>query len=291
MKKILGFMLIVTMILTSCSKNKEQKSYTGIVEGTIYTISSPVSDELKTLFVQEGQWVHRNDLLGLIDTTDLKLQLKKTESLIRELELRRKNAEAQMSIARDQYQYFEELYQKNKGLVEKKAISSQKLRDIKLKLDQAQNQLEMASVNKRMLREKQMQAQYQLKLIQEKINKAILYAPQDGVVDKIYYDQGEIPPPFSPIMDIVHLDTVWCYVYLAEVDLSSIQIGQKVKVMVDGMTQPLLGKVAYINHQAEFTPKNIMTPDNRKALVFGVKITIANSNHVLKPGMPVEVEL
>ena len=79
--------------------------------------------------------------------------------------------------------------------------------------------------------------------------------------------------------------------YVSEVDLANIQIGKKVTVRVDGRDETLSATINYINQQAEFTPKTILTPDNRKALVFGVKVTIKNKNYVLKPGMAVEVEL
>ena len=77
--------------------------------------------------------------------------------------------------------------------------------------------------------------------------------------------------------------------YVSERNLGKIKLGQKGKVMVDSFPdKEFLGKVTYISPEAEFTPKNIQTKEERVKLVFGVKIEVDNPNQELKPGMPAD---
>jgi len=287
---LLTFMILI-VLFTDCSRVKSKLAYTGIVEGKIYSLSSPISDDIIYLPFQEGNEVQAGELIALIDTTDIALQIKQIKSRFEGIKLQQQNAELQLDQAKIAYNYYLDKYQKNIELSKSKAISPQTLEDIKLQLTVNKSKLEMAALNKEILAKKADEANYQLQLLQEKLKKAHLCTPVQGVIDRIYYDEGETPPPFSTIADIINLDNVWCYLYVSEVDLANIQIGKQVTVRVDGLEEPLSGTINYINQQAEFTPKTILTPDNRKALVFGVKVTIENKNHVLKPGMAVEVEL
>ncbi|NOZ63247.1 MAG: HlyD family efflux transporter periplasmic adaptor subunit [Calditrichaeota bacterium] len=293
MKRIIFLLTLVVMIalLANCSGDKSKSAYTGIVEGKIYSLSSPISDEIIYLPFNEGNEVKAGELVALIDTTSIALQLKQAAAMLAEIKLQQQNGDLQLEQARTSYNYFLDKYKKNIELSKSKAIPTQTLADIKLQLTVNKSKLEMAGLNKKILTEKFDATSYQLQLLQEKLKKAHLRTPVQGVIDKIYYNEGETPPPFSTISDIINLNDVWCYLYVSEVDLANIQIGKQVTVRVDGLKEPLSGTINYINQQAEFTPKTILTPDNRKALVFGVKVSIENKNHVLKPGMAVEVEL
>ena len=291
-KYFLGTMFLILLLsVLSCSRDKSNSTYTGIVEGKVYSLSSAISDEIIYLPFHEGKQVSEGELIALIDTTEIALQIKSAEIRQEELQYQLKNVDLQYRQAQTSYDYYVDKYNKNISLSKTNAIPSQTLKDIKLQTDVFKSQLDMAGLNKKIFSKKLEETRYQLQLLQEKLDRAYLRAQVEGFIDKIYYDRGETPAPFSTVVDIVNLDNVWCYIYVAEVDLAKIQVGQSVTIHVDGLDNKLSGTVSYINQQAEFTPKTIMTPDNRKALVFGVKISIVNENHVLKPGMPVQVSL
>jgi len=291
-KNLLGIILLILWLaMLSCSRDKSNSTYTGIVEGKVYSLSSPISDDIIAMPVQEGTAVSKGQLVALIDTTSIVLQIRQAETAQEELQFQLQNVDLKYNQAKTSYQYFVDKYNKNMELSRTNAIPSQTLKDIELQMTNFKDQLDMAALNKKIFAKKLDQTRYQLQLLQEKLDKAYLRAPVPGIVDKIYYDRGEIPAPFATVADIVNLDNVWCYIYLAETDLAQVSIGQDVTIHVDGFDKTLSGKVSYINQQAEFTPKTIMTPDNRKAFVFGVKIAIVNEDHILKPGMPVQVSL
>jgi len=283
--------IMLMVLLAGCSADRSKSVYTGIVEGKIYSLSSSISDEVIYLPFHEGNEVKAGELVALIDTTNIVLQIKQAVSVIEGIKLKQQNGDLQFDQAKTAYEYYLDKYNKNIKLSESKAIPSQVLEDIKLQLTVNKSKLEMAELNRKILSKKLDETSYKLQLLQEKLKEVHLRAPVQGIIDKIYYKKGEKPPPYSSIVDIINLDDVWCYLYVSEKDLATVQIGKSVIVHVDGLDETLSGTVNYINQQAEFTPKNILTPDNRKALVFGVKVTIENRGHVLKPGMAVEVEL
>jgi HlyD family secretion protein len=78
-------------------------------------------------------------------------------------------------------------------------------------------------------------------------------------------------------------------IYVPLKKLAELKIGQTVSVKVDGLSQTLAGKISWIAAEAEFTPKTILTAETRTTLVYAVKVKIANTQGVLKIGMPVEV--
>jgi HlyD family secretion protein len=95
--------------------------------------------------------------------------------------------------------------------------------------------------------------------------------------------------PNVSLLRISQLTQVYLNIYISEVELARVKVGQEAKVYIDGEPQKAFsGKVTYISSIAEFTPKNVQTKEDRTKLVFGVKIDIPNPDGILKPGMPAD---
>ncbi|MCX5896948.1 MAG: efflux RND transporter periplasmic adaptor subunit, partial [Proteobacteria bacterium] len=89
---------------------------------------------------------------------------------------------------------------------------------------------------------------------------------------------------------ITDLHDMWIMAYVSEKNLGQIKLGQSAEVFVDSFPQkPFPGKVSYISTEAEFTPKNIQTKEERVKLVYAVKVQIDNTKELLKVGMPADV--
>mgnify|MGYP001048529966 CR=1 FL=1 len=103
----------------------------------------------------------------------------------------------------------------------------------------------------------------------------------------VFYDVGEMVPAFSPVVEVADLAHVYTTVYVEERTLARIQPGQEVRVrtVLDERT----GTVVKLPTKAEFSPKEVRTPETREALVYGVKVLIPNDDLEVKIGMPVEV--
>lgn len=158
-----------------------------------------------------------------------------------------------------------------------------------IELQEKDPRLNLMKINPEILKSQAEGLQYQIDMVKENIGKADLIASTAGYVDKIYFEKDEYVPPLRPILDLVNLDKVWCYIYVSEEMLSSIKPGDSVTGKTGGNT--FSGRVRHINSRAEFSPKEILTPDNRKALVYAVKIFFQNTESILKTGMPVDVYL
>jgi HlyD family secretion protein len=128
--------------------------------------------------------------------------------------------------------------------------------------------------------------------IQDLINKSNISNPINGVVLTTYVRSGEIVVAGKPLYKIANLETLTLRVYVSGDQLSSIKIGQTVKVLVDKNKDEyteLSGKIAAIASKAEFTPKTIQTKDERANLVYAVKVLVKNDG-LLKIGMYGEVK-
>ena len=104
--------------------------------------------------------------------------------------------------------------------------------------------------------------------------------------------EGEMAIPSQSLLTIANLDEVRLTIYIPETQIASVKVGQKVSVHVDSFpARTFTGQVTFIAPQAEFTPRNTQTQDERARLVFAIKVTITNTDHALKPGMPADAEI
>jgi len=124
------------------------------------------------------------------------------------------------------------------------------------------------------------------------LNKHTIYAPASGFVSSRSVEPGENVLPGATLMVISQLDEVELTVYVPLDKLGFVRLGQEVEVTVDAYPgEVFTGRVVYISPEAEFTPKNVQTKEERVSLVFAVKVRIPNPEHKLKPGMPADAVL
>lgn len=136
------------------------------------------------------------------------------------------------------------------------------------------------------------QAKALLRVAEDDLLKSRIYAPFDGFVTVKDVEEGEYVQPGTPVITLAQLDRVWVRTYVPETQLGKVSLGQKGEVISDtfpGKTYP--GTVTFISPEAEFTPKNVQTTEERVKLVFRIKVTLDNVRQELKPGMPVDVVL
>lgn len=132
----------------------------------------------------------------------------------------------------------------------------------------------------------------ELALLDEEIARKTLLAPIDGVLLEKYAHIGELASPTKPLCKIADIRTLRLKAYFTKSDITRIKLGDRVQVLVDYNTshKQYEGVVSFIAAKAEFTPKTIMTKDERENLVYAVKIDVANDGF-LKIGSYGEVIL
>jgi len=133
-------------------------------------------------------------------------------------------------------------------------------------------------------------AQAALEAAQVQLGKATVRAPRNGVIEARSVYTGEMAGPGVIALTLADLDSVTLTIYVPGLQLGQIALGQALDVYVDAYAERAFpGVVTHISDQAEFTPRNVRSPDQRAQRVYAVKIKIANPDHALKPGLPAEV--
>jgi HlyD family secretion protein len=124
------------------------------------------------------------------------------------------------------------------------------------------------------------------------LEKLALQAPISGLVLERPVHIGEVAMPGAPLLTVADLDSVSLTIYVPEGQLGKVGLGQPVSVTVDAYPDRVFaGTVTFVSGQAEFTPKNVQTKEERVSMVFAVKVKLPNPDHALKPGMPADAIL
>ncbi|HUK14527.1 MAG TPA: efflux RND transporter periplasmic adaptor subunit [Thermoanaerobaculaceae bacterium] len=122
----------------------------------------------------------------------------------------------------------------------------------------------------------------------QRVADATVAAPLDGVVTERIAEPGEVLAAGAPLLVLTDLAHPWLNVYVDEPALAHIHLGDTARVKVDGRADAFPGRVTFVSPVAEFTPKNVQTPEERAKLVFRIKIGLDNPSGVFKPGMPAD---
>ncbi len=116
-------------------------------------------------------------------------------------------------------------------------------------------------------------------------------APVDGVVLTKVHETGEVISSNSPVLVIGDRSRLWVKVYVPEGYVNRIRMGQPATLRFDGLTREFKGKVSFISPEAEFTPRNVQTPEERVTQTFAVKVTLDEIEPYLRPGVAADVTL
>jgi HlyD family secretion protein len=117
-------------------------------------------------------------------------------------------------------------------------------------------------------------------------------SPLNGTVLSRYREPGEIALVGSKILTLANIKDIWAYIYVPQPDIASLKLGQTLVATLPELgDRKFIGKVIKINEEAEFTPKNVQTKNERERLVFGVKVSFLgqNDDEILKPGMTIYI--
>lgn len=236
----------------------------GTVEVTEVSVGFKVPGRVRALFSDEGRVVRAGDKLAELENAEL-------ETLVNQVLAAVRNAEARRGKARSDFDRFTRLYKDE-------VVSPQQMDAAKAALEEAEAQLQLQ--------------QAALRTAKVRLGDAVIFSPLDGVVLRKNTDQGETVSAGTPVYTIGDLAHPWIKVYVKEDKLGLVKLGQRAEITVDTFPGAKYeGTVTSISSDAEFTPKNVQTREERVKLVFGVKVSVVNRNDELKPGMPADVRI
>jgi HlyD family secretion protein len=135
-------------------------------------------------------------------------------------------------------------------------------------------------------------ASAQLGVVDSQMNDMAALSPVDGVVLVKAADRGEVVAPGATVVIIGDIDHPWLRAYVPETQLGRIKLDQPVRITTDSYPGKIYnGKITFISSEAEFTPKQIQTDQERVKLVYRIKINVENPNRELKLNMPANAEI
>ena len=302
---------ILTLFMVSCSNQEKECDATGTFEATEVTVSAKSTGELKTIDITEGQLVESGVVVGQIDAYQLQMTAQQLEAQKRQLAMsrnatdsRRLDLEKQLSSINQQISNTQRERQRFSELVRDGAVPRKQLDDINNQIKVLERQRDATRdqirSNNTSLSEqsKGISAQIdgidaQRKQIADQIANAEVKAPLSGTVLEKYVERGEFVATGKPLFKIADTQNMFMRAYVTSSQLKDIKVGQKVKVFADyggGQKKEYDGTISWISSRSEFTPKTILTDDERADLVYAVKIAIKNDGYV-KIGMYGEVKL
>jgi multidrug resistance efflux pump len=234
--------------------------------------------------------VYTKDAKGgdTVRTWDLQLQASQAALAQAEAEMEgaRQYLNAQLAIRADPLTLEAELHgaEVQLKLAEAQVAAAQAALD-ELKAGPTQEQVAVAEAQVR-------QAEAAVRLVDAQIAQLTLVTPMEGIVTSRSGHAGETATAGMPLLTVANLDEVTLVIYIAETRIGQVRLGQEVEVQVDSFPERVfLGEVASIAGEAEFTPRNVQTQEERVNLVFAVKVRIPNPDHALKPGMPADATI
>jgi HlyD family secretion protein len=271
--------LVGLVVLPGCSRDAGRRlAASGIIEVTEVVVRSKIVGRVTALGFDEGQAVLAGHELALLATDELTAQERQALSAVA-------TAQQQVALAGTNLKLAEDTYSRNRALYESKMLSEQAFYQIESQLKSARTQLEAA-------RGSQAQAQAGLNLLRVQLGNATIIAPVSGTVLERNIEVGELAMAGSAICKLGDLTRAYLKIYLPEGQYGRVRLGQQVQVSADSYPGRIFtGRVATIANQAEFTPKDIQTKEERTKLVFAVKIAIDNPKAELKPGMPADATI
>ena len=313
----------------ACRQNEADPSHaSGYVEATDVRIASKVAGRIATVTAVEGARVEAGAVLATLATTDVDFMIQRARAErdaataqvqlllagarredIQQAEAQaaaasadRKAVEGELAAAKADEARFEQLLKNRAGSVKQRddAVARRELAEARLRAAEdrvgaARAVIDRLKAGARVeelagARARVSAVSAQIAALEHDREESIIKAPIAGIVGSRLVEPGELVAPGTPIALIIDLDQAWANAYVVEPLIPRVRIDQPATVITDAGDR-LEGRVSFISSKSEFTPRNVQTADERAKLVYRIKVSVDNRKGVLKPGMPVEVDL
>lgn len=291
-------LLLLLLPLVSCTDHDARHQAQGVFEADEILVSAVTSGEVLQLLVEEGEQVRRGDTLALIDTTFLTLQRDMVDVQQSTVQTAGTvSTTAQIAPLQAQLRALVKERDRYAPLVAEGIVPQRSLDEIEAKISAVEAQITAARSSigqqNRSSSGSGKALTVQSSQVQEMIARSYIKAPISGTVLTLYLHQGELAAQGMPLMRIADMQQIYLRAYVTAEQLEHIQIGTSVSVRSDmgeqdAPTYP--GTVSWISQRAEFTPKNIQTPEARASLIYAIKIKVPNDGR-LRIGQYGRVEL
>jgi HlyD family secretion protein len=309
--------LVVWLLLRGNGDESRRIEASGTIEATEADLGFQVGGRVANVVVKEGDAVQPGDLLARLDQAELtarrqaaQAQLEAARAVLQELERGARpqelvQARAAADGARRVMQETGASLARTRKLYEGGAQSREDLdraetayAEAKSRADQAQAARSLVDTGPRAeridaQRAAVRQAEAGVAQIQATLDNASILAPFGGVVTVRHREPGESVTAGLPVVTLMNTEDRWVRIYVREDEVGRVHVGQGAVIKSDSHPrQTFPGRVTFIASEAEFTPRNVQTAEERVKLVYAVKVSIVGDPaNELKPGVPADVIL
>lgn len=237
----------------------------GTVEATDAQLGFQAAGRIDYIGVHEGDVVRQGQELARLDSRENEARLAQARAQVVASELRLRDARRDLGRSRE--------------LLAGGAIGQEAFDKAQLAFKVAQSDAAQAKAS--------------VQQIEAILANMVINASFGGVVTVRHHEPGEIVAPGIPVLTVMNPDDRWVRIYIPERHIGAVHLGQKATITTDTWPDKRYGgEVIYIASEAEFTPKNVQTTEERVKLVYAVKVRITDDpKSELKPGMPADVRL
>lgn len=286
----------LAMVLASCGDKEQKNDATGVFEATETTIAAEQSGTLMAFDVCEGDEIADGKEVGLIDTTQIWLKIKQMGATKQVYQSQKPDMEVQIAVTRQQLDKAKQEQQRYKELVSDGAAPSKMLDDATSQVELLEKQLkaQVSTLNTQLstLNSQLSTTDVQVSQLMDQLRKCHVIAPVKGIVLEKYVEKGEFVAIGKPLFKMADTKSMFIRAYVTSAQLKNIRVGQKAKVFADygnGQKKEYEGVVSWISSRSEFTPKTILTDDERADQVYALKVAVKNDGYI-KIGMYGEVQ-
>ena len=290
-------LMLGALSLASCGDKEKEYDATGTFEATEVTVSAEQNGKLLQFDINEGDKIEQGRQVGLIDTVQLYLKARQIGATKLVYASQRPDMAKQVAATRQQLAKAREEYDRFASLVKDGAANRKNLDDARSQVKVLERQLEaqLSSLNSstNSLNAQMGTADVQKLQVADQLAKCHITTPIAGTVLEKYAEQGEFAMAGKALFKMADIENMFLRAYITSAQLKNVKLGQRVKVFADfgnGEKREYKGKVTWISSKSEFTPKTILTDDERADLVYAIKIAVKNDGYV-KIGMYGEVKM
>lgn len=291
MKRIYYGLGCIAVLLAACGSNKNPYDATGTFEATEVTVSAEVSGRLLRFDLDEGSVLKAGQQVGLVDTVQLALMKQQQEANVQSVKSQVPDFDKQVAALKEQVATAEREKARIERLVAAGAANQKQLDDatslVELYKKQLAAQMSTLKTNTRSLTEQSSAIDIQVAQLTDQLAKCNITAPITGTVLAKYMEAGELAAVGKPLFKMADTENMILRAYITSEQLQQVKVGDQVTVFADYGAEKRTeypGVITWISDRAEFTPKTILTKDERANQVYAVKIAVGNDGY-LKIGM------
>ena len=289
-RNLLGLCSLLALF-SACGNGAPEYDATGTFETTEVLVSAEASGRLLYFDIEEGMLLKAGEEVGVVDTVQLYLKKLQLEASIKSVEEQRPDILKQVAATKEQISAAGRERNRVANLLKVGAANQKQLDDAEDQLEVLRKQLvaqnSTLSNSHQSLTWQSSSVGIQVAQVEDQLKKCHITSPITGTVLAKYAEPGELTAMGTPLFKVADTEQMYLRAYITSEQLSQVKLGQKVTVFSDYGTdehKQYPGVVTWISDTSEFTPKTILTKNERANLVYAVKIAVHNDG-LLKIGM------